>query len=85
MLSYDDSDCLRLTLIELAHEMQKEKMRPSRILKPRVYLDGDRWCALYGFNLMAGVAGFGDTPESACVAFDDAWTGKPDPEQEPTR
>lgn len=26
------------------------------------YLDGNKWCALYGENLQEGLAGFGDSP-----------------------
>ena len=50
-----------------------EMMRPSAIYRPAICLDGTQWCALYGVNLMEGVAGFGDTPEEAMRAFDSAW------------
>ena len=43
-------------------------------MRPRVFPDGDQWCALYGEYLMTGVCGFGDTPSDACAAFDIAWT-----------
>lgn len=26
------------------------------------FKDGDQWCALYGVDLQAGIAGFGNTP-----------------------
>lgn len=39
-------------------------------MRPRLYIDGNQWCALYGENLMEGVAGFGDSPAAACYAFD---------------
>lgn len=47
--------------------------RPSNLYKPRLYIDGDRWCALYGENLQDGVAGFGKSPELAYQDFDNEW------------
>lgn len=46
---------------------------PHACMRPRVFPDGNKWCALYGEDLMTGVAGFGDTPEEACSEFDKAW------------
>lgn len=43
---------------------------PSTHLKPRLFPDGDHWCALYGENLQDGVCGFGKTPEGAMADFD---------------
>lgn len=50
-----------------------ELLRPSYLYKPRLLIDGDQWCALYGENLQDGVAGFGKTPAEAYAAFDKAW------------
>ena len=36
------------------------------------YPDGDAWCVLWGENLQDGVAGFGDTPYLAVLAFNKA-------------
>ncbi len=47
---------------------------PHTRMRPRIYPDGDKWCALYGENLQEGVAGFGDTPEKACADFDMRWS-----------
>ena len=47
--------------------------RPSVLYRPTVAPDGDKWCALYGPNLMGGVCGFGDTPEEAMRDFDKNW------------
>jgi len=52
-----------------AHEQQ----RPSVLFRPKLYPDGNQWCALYGDNLQAGVAGFGDTPAKAMSDFDTNW------------
>lgn len=46
------------------------QMSPHVLLKPRLCIDGDQWCALYGENLQSGIAGFGDTPERAMLDFD---------------
>lgn len=53
-----------------AYEMQ----RPSVLYRPDLSRDGNAWCALYGEDLVRGVAGFGDTPNEAMAAFDKAWT-----------
>lgn len=51
---------------------------PHVLMKASVYPDGNKWCCLYGEDLMMGVVGFGDTPAEACAAFDRAWwTEKP--------
>lgn len=48
---------------------------PSAIYKPKVFPDGDKWCALYGDNLQEGVCGFGDTPAAAIIDFNNCWNG----------
>lgn len=53
----------------VSHEMQ----RPSVLFRPQLSIYGNQWCALYGEDLGAGVAGFGDTPAAAMTAFDQAW------------
>jgi hypothetical protein len=50
--------------------------RPSIMLGLIPHLDGNQWCALLGKNLQEGIAGFGDTPDNAMFAFDDAWYGR---------
>lgn len=57
-----------------------ELMRRSVTMRPRVFMDGNQWCCLYGDNLQDGVAGFGRTPREACNDFDYWWDhGKPRP------
>ena len=46
---------------------------PHVLMRPKIYQDGGNWCALYGDNLMEGVAGFGKSPEKACADFDANW------------
>lgn len=50
-----------------------QQTEPSQRYKPRLFIDGDRWCALYGEDLQSGVAGFGSSPEKAYWDFDRAW------------
>lgn len=47
-----------------------EYERPSVLFRPKLSIDGDQWCALYGENLQDGVAGFGDSPAKAMYDFD---------------
>lgn len=50
--------------------------RPSAIWRPKLFMDGNKWCALYGDNLQDGVAGFGDSPADAMWDFDKTWGAK---------
>ena len=47
--------------------------RHSYIFKPKLSMDGNMWCALFGDNLQDGVAGFGKSPELAYQDFDKNW------------
>lgn len=46
---------------------------PHVIYKPRIFVDGDQWCALLGENLQSGICGFGSSPAKAMYQFDLAW------------
>lgn len=46
---------------------------PHVTMRPRLFIDGNKWCALYGENLQDGVAGFGDSPSLACDDFNANW------------
>lgn len=59
--------------------VKEAHLRPSVLYRPALYPDGDKWCALYGENLQDGLAGFGDTPDEAMVAFDKAWASEKRP------
>ncbi|HEP8326530.1 hypothetical protein ACP3VF_10335 [Pseudomonas paraeruginosa] len=56
--------------IKLAAVSQSE---PSAIYRPKLSIDGNMWCALYGENLQDGVAGFGSSPAEAMDAFNRSW------------
>lgn len=55
------------------YAVSNERRRPSAIFRPAISVDGNMWCALYGADLMNGVAGFGKSPALAMEAFDAAW------------
>ena len=46
---------------------------PFTIYRPRIFIDGNQWCALYGENIQDGVAGFGGSPEKAAEDFNRNW------------
>jgi hypothetical protein len=58
---------------QLKTDAAYENLRPFYLIKPKVYPDGDKWCALYGDNVQNGVAAFGDTPKQASIQFDIEW------------
>ena len=59
--------------------------RPCVLWKPRLFRDGNQWCALLGENIQDGVVGFGDSPDAAMWSFDKAWREKlpPAPDTQP--
>ena len=66
-----DSMMTRLYIQAAASKYEK----PSAVYKPRIFMDGDVYCALYGDNIQDGCAGFGKTPADAMWAFDQKWEG----------
>ena len=57
-------------------DVAREQSRPFYILHPKMFIDGDQWCALYGENIQDGVCGFGDTPCEAARQFDINWNNQ---------
>lgn len=53
--------------------IESEEFNLVAMLKPKVSIDGNKWCVLYGDNLQDGVAGFGDSPILAVYSFYKAW------------
>lgn len=49
---------------------------PHVVMRPKLSIEGDQWCALYGEDLMNGVVGFGASPYEAMAAFNRAWWEK---------
>ena len=52
---------------------ERIKGTPAAIYKPKISIDGNQWCVLYGKDLQDGVAGFGDSPEKAMQDFNSNW------------
>lgn len=53
--------------------IEAEEFNLVAVLKPKISIDGNQWCVLYGDNLQEGVAGFGDSPLLAVYDFNKAW------------
>lgn len=53
--------------------VEQEEYNLFALLKPKLYKDGSQWCCLYGDNIQDGIAGFGDTPYKAILAFNKEW------------
>ena len=47
-----------------------DQTRPCILLKPKITLDGNKYCVLYGNNLMEGISGWGESPHKAMIDFD---------------
>lgn len=56
-----------------AQTTEQARRAPHVLMRPRIFPDGDAWCALYGENIQEGVCGFGETPGAAAADFDLAW------------
>ena len=59
--------------VNYATAVESSELNLVALLRPRVFIDGNKWCVLYGENLQDGVAGFGDSPIEAVYAFNKAW------------
>lgn len=77
MMNSEDSNMAANAICYAADSVKQEYFytlscyqRPSTICKPRLYPDGNMWCALLGDDLQSGVAGFGETPAKAFENFD---------------
>lgn len=56
-----------------AAAIEAQEMTLVATLKPRIFIDGNMWCVLWGENLQDGIAGFGATPRLAVYDFNKAW------------
>lgn len=60
----------------------KQDMALAESLKPQFFIDGDKWCCLYGENIQDGVAGFGDSPHEAVIDWNNQFKTKLKPHAE---
>lgn len=72
-------EALQWSAAYAAQLVEEQRGRPFMLLRPKMYPDGNKWCALYGDNLQDGVCGFGDTPDLAAADFDRNWTQQRSP------
>ena len=75
-----ESEYMEMMANGVIHAAQEQFMHvqscmtdPSVIYRPKLSIDGDMWCALYGDDLQCGVAGFGVSPHAAMCDFNRAW------------
>ena len=73
ILSQGNDDLITAELVEAIRRVSHEWMRQSVLFRPKISLDGNQFCCLLGSNLQEGIAGFGETPDQACRAFDEAF------------
>lgn len=57
---------------------------PHVYMRPKLFIDGGQYCALYGDDIHNGCAGFGDTAQLAMEDFDRQWycTKAPKPKRD---
>lgn len=69
----------QMAAVGMFESIRAEQTRPSVVYRPDLSLDGNKWSALYGANLMEGVCGWGDSPDEAMADFDRRWITKVTP------
>jgi len=58
---------------DITAHVEREEYNLIGFLKPKLFIDGNQWCILYGETIQDGIAGFGDTPYKAVLDFRKAW------------
>jgi hypothetical protein len=53
----------------MAVVIEQQEVNLFSILRPKVFIDGNKYCVLYGEDLQTGIAGFGDTIMGAIYDF----------------
>lgn len=79
-MTKDDSNMAANAICFAANQIQEAiqhamycQMEPSVLYRPRIFQDGDSWCALLGDDLQIGICGWGYSPAEAVEAFNLAW------------
>lgn len=62
-----------MMIVQQVAETQLVLRQPHVLMRPKIYQDGDMWCALYGDDIQSGVVAFGKTPHQAAINWDLAW------------
>ena len=61
---------------ELSLIIEKQEYNLFSMLKPKVSIDGNQYCVLYGDDLQEGISGFGDTIYLAILDFNKQFNAK---------
>jgi len=75
-LNDNDSSWTALRAREAIDTIIQEWTRPCLLFKPRLFKDGNRWCALLGEDMQEGIVAFGTSPDGAMGEFDRVWMVK---------
>jgi len=73
MLNDNDSSWTAVRMQEAVSIIESIWTSPSVVYRPKIFRDGDKWCALYGDNMQEGVVAFGSSPSEAAIKFDGEW------------
>ncbi len=73
LLSYKTTHEIHEHQSRIATLVQAEEYNLFILLKPSIFIDGNKWCVLFGKNIQDGVAGFGDSPQLAIYDFNAQW------------
>jgi hypothetical protein len=58
---------------DITAHVEREEYNLFSLLKPELFIDGNKWCCLYGENIQDGIAGFGNTPWKSIIDFNFQW------------
>jgi len=56
--------------------VERQEYNLVSLLKPRIFIDGNKWCVMYGESVQESVCGFGDSPYLAVIDFNKQWDFK---------
>ena len=73
MLNNYDSSWTAQRMQEAISSIESAWVSPSVVYRPKIFRDGDQWCALLGDDMMGGVVAFGSSPSEAATRFDTEW------------
>lgn len=62
--------------IRSQNAQEQQEFNIFSMLNPKIYIDGNQWCVLYGESIQEGVCGFGDSPHQAVIDFNKSWYEK---------
>ena len=77
MLNNQDSNmaanaiCHAMEMIQASWQQTASCYEAAHVIyKPRLFQDGDMWCALLGDDIQVGIAAFGKSPQDALHEWD---------------